>query len=250
MGDVVVTEAGFGADLGAEKFIDIKCRAAGLRPSACVIVATVRAYKHHGGPDNLHKHIENVTKEYGLPAVVALNRFCGDTDEELSAVKGACKAAGIPCALYEGFSKGGAGAEELAAAVIPLLQGELPALKTVYQLDTALADKLNAIAVKIYGADGADLSPPAKKEAERLEAAGFGKLPVCIAKTQYSFSDDAKKLGSPKNFRVQISGLRLSAGAGFVVARAGDVMIMPGLPREASYEKIDIDADGKISGLF
>jgi formate--tetrahydrofolate ligase len=250
MGDVVVTEAGFGADLGAEKFIDIKCRAGGLLPSACVIVATVRAYKHHGGPGNLLKHIENVTKVYGLPAVVAINRFKGDTDEELKAVTDACRTAGVPCALYEGFARGGEGAEVLAAAVIPLLQGELPRLGTVYPAEMSLPDKINAIATKVYGADGVDLSPAAKKESERLERMGFGGLPVCVAKTQYSFTDDPKKLGRPEGFRIHISELRLSAGAGFVVARAGDVMIMPGLPKEASFEIIDIDDNGKISGLF
>jgi formate--tetrahydrofolate ligase len=236
--------------LGAEKFIDIKCRVGGLTPSACVIVATVRAYKYHGGADNLQKHIENVTDEYGLPAVVALNRFHSDTDEEIETLMAACRAVGIPCAIYEGFSKGGAGAEELAAAVIPLLKDEPPALRTVYPLEMGLVEKLNAIASKIYGADEVDLAPAAMKEAEKLESLGYGNLPVCIAKTQYSFSDEPKLLGRPKGFRLHISELRLSAGAGFVVARAGDVMIMPGLPKEASFEKIDIDENGKISGLF
>jgi formate--tetrahydrofolate ligase len=250
LGDVVVTEAGFGADLGAEKFIDIKCRVGGLSPSACVIVATVRAFKHHGGADNLLKHIKNVTGEYGLPAVVALNRFHTDTEEELDAIKAVCRSVGIPCALYEGFAKGGEGAKELAKAVLPLLESAPQTLKEVYPLEMSLVGKLNAIAVKIYGAEGVDLAPSAKKEAERLETMGYGKLPVCVAKTQYSFSDDPKKLGSPVGFRVHISELRLCAGAGFVVARAGDVMIMPGLPKEASFEKIDIDENGVISGLF
>ena len=250
LGDVVVTEAGFGADLGAEKFIDIKCRAGGLKPSACVIVATARALKHHGGADNLFAHIENVTERYGLPAVVAVNRFAQDADGDIEAVASACRAAQTPCAVYEGFSRGGAGAEDLAKALLPLLTAEPKALQTVYPLDMPLADKLNAIAVNVYGADGADLSPAAAKQAAKLEALGYGGLPVCVAKTQYSLSDDPKKLGRPKGFRIQIGELRVSAGAGFVVARAGDVMTMPGLPAAPAYEKIDINADGKITGLF
>ena len=249
LGDVAVTEAGFGADLGAEKFIGIKCRAGGLRPSACVIVATARAYKHHGA-DNLLAHIQNVTQRYGLPAVVALNRFENDTEDDLRAVQETCRAAGVPCPIYEGFSRGGAGAEDLAETVLPLLQAEPPELKEVYPLEMGLAGKLNAIAVNIYGADGAGLSPAAVKQAAKLEGMGFGNLPVCIAKTQYSFSDDPKKPGRPRGFRIHIGELRVSAGAGFVVAKAGDVMTMPGLPAAPSYQNIDIDESGKISGLF
>ena len=250
LGDVVVTEAGFGADLGAEKFIDIKCRAGGLNPSACVIVATARAFRHHGGADNLFAHIKNVAELYGLPAIVALNRFSTDTDEELEAVASACRAARTPCAVYEGFSRGGEGAEALAKAVLPLLAAEPKPLKTVYPLELPLAGKLDAIAARVYGADGADLSPAAAKQAAKLEAMGYGGLPICVAKTQYSLSDDPKKLGRPKGFRIQIGELRVSAGAGFIVAKTGDVMTMPGLPAVPAYEKIDIDADGKITGLF
>jgi formate--tetrahydrofolate ligase len=250
LGDVVVTEAGFGADLGAEKFIDIKCRAGGLRPSACVIVATVRAFRHQGGADNLFAHIENVTKNYGLPAVVAINRFEADTDEDVAAVEAACRAVKTRCAVYEGFSRGGAGAEALAKEILPMLEGSPPELKTVYPLDISIEEKLSAIAANIYGADGVDLSPAAQKQAAALETMGYGNLPVCVAKTQYSLSDDAKKTGRPKGFRIHIVELRVSAGAGFVVARAGEVMTMPGLPKAPSYEKIDIDADGKIEGLF
>jgi formate--tetrahydrofolate ligase len=250
LGDVVVTEAGFGADLGAEKFINIKCRVSGLRPSACVIVATVRAFSHHGGADNLFAHIENVTKNYRLPAVVAINRFSADTDEDLSAVEAACRAMQTPCVIYEGFARGGEGAEGLARAILPLLEGAPPELTTVYPLEVRLEEKLNVIATKIYGADVAELSQKARKQAAELEAMGYGDLPVCIAKTQYSFTDDPKKTGRPKGFRIRIADIRVSAGAGFIVARAGEVMIMPGLPKTASYEMIDIDADGKISGLF
>lgn len=250
LGDVVVTEAGFGADLGAEKFIDIKCRGGGLKPSACVIVATVRAFRHHGGADNLFAHIENVTDRYKLPAVVALNRFSSDTAEDLAAVEAACRAAETPCVVYEGVARGGEGAEALAKALLPLLEGEPPELTTVYPLDMSIEDKLNVIAQRIYGADEAELSASAKKQAAVLEEAGYGSLPVCVAKTQYSFTDDPKIPGRPKGFRIHITDLRVSAGAGFVVARAGDVMIMPGLPKTASYEMIDIDADGVISGLF
>ncbi|MDR0326632.1 MAG: formate--tetrahydrofolate ligase [Oscillospiraceae bacterium] len=250
LGDVVVTEAGFGADLGAEKFIDIKCRAGGLSPSACVIVATARAFKHHGGADNLFAHIENVTERYGLPAVVAINRFAADTEEDIAAVEAACRAAQTPCAVYEGFARGGAGAEALAGKLLSLLEPGPRQLKAVYSLDMPLADKLNAIAQNVYGADGADLAPAAKKQAIKLEAMGYGNLPVCVAKTQYSLSDDAKKLGRPKGFRVTIDELRVSAGAGFVVAVAGGMMTMPGLTATPAYEKIDIDADGRILGLF
>ncbi|MCL1807246.1 MAG: formate--tetrahydrofolate ligase [Oscillospiraceae bacterium] len=250
LGEVAVTEAGFGADLGAEKFIDIKCRAGGLRPSVCVIVATVRAFKHHGGADNLLAHIENVRERYGLPAVVALNRFHTDTDEDLEAVAAACRSARTPCAVYEGFSRGGAGAEALARELLPLLEDDPPELKTVYPPDLGLLEKLNAVATNIYGADGCDFSPAAEKQAIKLEELGYGNLPVCIAKTQTSFSDDPKKLGSPKGFRVQIGELRVSAGAGFVVAKAGDIMTMPGLPKTPAYENIGIDENGKITGLF
>ncbi|MDR1669103.1 MAG: formate--tetrahydrofolate ligase [Oscillospiraceae bacterium] len=250
LGEVAVTEAGFGADLGAEKFIDIKCRAGGLKPSACVIVATVRAAKLHGGADNLLAHIENITKRFGLPAVVAINRYESDTEEELAEIGAVCRAAGTPCAVYEGFARGGAGAEALAAAVIPLLEPEPEELKTGYPLDITLTEKIGQIAQKIYGADGADFGEAALTYADTLEKLGYGNLPVCVAKTQYSLSDNKELLGRPKGFRVRIGELRLSAGAGFVVAVAGGIMTMPGLSKAPAYEAIDITPEGKITGLF
>lgn len=250
LGDVVVTEAGFGADLGAEKFVDIKCRAGGLKPSVCVIVATARAFKHHGGADNLAAHIENVTKRYGLSAVVAINRYASDTEEDIEKLKDACRSLNTPCAVYEGFARGGAGAEALAGQVIPLLEAEPSAPKYAYPLEVSIADKLKAVAVNVYGAEGADLSPSAQKQAAKLEKLGYGGLPVCIAKTQYSLSDDPKKLGRPSGFRVKIDELRVSAGAGFIVAIAGGMMTMPGLPAAPAYEQIDVMPDGKITGLF
>jgi formate--tetrahydrofolate ligase len=249
LGEIVVTEAGFGADLGAEKFIDIKCRAGGLAPSVCVIVVTERAFMQHGS-ENLFAHIDNVTQLYGLPAVVALNKFGSDTEGGHRAIEAACLAARIPCAVYEGHARGGEGAETLAKAILPLLEGEPPGLKTVYPLELSIEDKLNEIAVNVYGADGVDLSPPAQKQADKLEAMGYGSLPVCVAKTQYSFSDDPKDPGCPEGFRIHIGELRVSAGAGFIVAKAGSVMTMPGLPKAPSFENIDIGADGKITGLF
>jgi formate--tetrahydrofolate ligase len=215
-----------------------------------VIVATVRAFRHHGGADNLFAHIKNVTEKYALPAVVALNRFTSDTEEELTAVEAACRAVKAPCVIYEGFMRGGEGAEELAKAVLPLLEGDPPELKTVYPLESSIEEKLNTIARDIYGAEEIELSQAARKQAAALESMGYGSLPVCMAKTQYSFSDDPGKTGRPEGFRLHIVELRVSAGAGFIVARTGDVMIMPGLPKTPSFEMIDIDEDGKISGLF
>ncbi len=250
LGDVAVTEAGFGADLGAEKFIDIKCRTGGLKPSVCVIVATVRAARRDGGMDNLLAHIENVKERFGLPAVVAINRFGDDTNEDLAEIAEVCRAAGADSAVYEGHARGGAGAEALAGAVIPFLEAEPYEPKTVYPLDITLMEKIELVAKNVYGADGADFDEPARAFAEKLEKLGYGGLPVCIAKTQYSLSDDKDMAGRPKGFRIRIGEMRLSAGAGFAVAIAGGIMTMPGLPKVPAYEKIDITPDGKITGLF
>ena len=266
LGDYAVTEAGFGADLGAEKFLDIKCRSTGLRPSAAVIVATARALKHHGGVakanlntenlqalenglPNLLRHVENVTKVYGIPAVVALNRFPTDTEAELALVAEKCKELGVNVVLSEVWAKGGEGGAKLAEEVVRLC--EQPSTQQfAYDLGASMEDKLNAIVTKVYRGDGADLAPAAKKQAEQLTALGFGNLPICMAKTQYSFSDNQNLTGAPTGFRIGIRNLKVSAGAGFIVALAGDIMTMPGLPKVPSSEKIDIDSTGKITGLF
>jgi len=266
LGDYAVTEAGFGADLGAEKFIDIKCRIAELAPSAVVVVATVRALKHHGGAakddlgnedlqalekglPNLLQHVENITQVFGLPAVVAINRFPTDTEAELKLIEDKCKALNVNVALSEVWGKGGEGGRALAEEVVRLCEQENNFTLT-YPSEAPIADKLNAIAQKIYRADGVDLLPSAKKEARQLAALGFGDLPICMAKTQYSFSDNAKLLGAPKGFRISVRNLKVSAGAGFIVALTGDIMTMPGLPKVPSAENIDVDSTGKISGLF
>jgi formate--tetrahydrofolate ligase len=270
LADYVVTEAGFGADLGAEKFLDIKCRMGGLAPSAVVIVATVRALKMHGGVPkaelgrkdlaalerglpNLLKHIENITQVFGLPAVVAINRFPADDDEELAMVERRCRELGVNVALSEVWGKGGIGGEALANEVLRLIaEGESKpsAFRFVYDDGMGLQEKIEAIATKIYGADGVDFAPAASREIEKLTALGFGHMPICMAKTQYSLSDDAAKLGRPQGFRVAVRNLKVSAGAGFVVAYTGDIMTMPGLPKAPAAESIDIGADGRISGLF
>jgi len=267
LGDYVVTEAGFGADLGAEKFIDIKCRAAGMRPDAVVIVATVRALKHHGGCSkadlnkedtaalerglpNLLRHVENITGVFGLPAVVAINRFESDSDAELALIREACGRYGVRVALSEVWGKGGAGGEELAREVVRIAEGENSRFSFAYPDDLPLKDKIAIIAKRIYRADGVDYAPAADKELAQLEELGYGALPVCMAKTQYSLSDDAAKLGAPTGFRITVRGVKVSAGAGFVVVLTGDVMTMPGLPKVPSAEKIDIDENGVISGLF
>ena len=268
LGDYVVTEAGFGADLGAEKFLDIKCRISGLRPSVVVIVATVRALKYNGGVakadlnqenlealekglPNLLRHIENITQGFGLPAVVAINRFPTDTEAELEMVYNSCKKLGVNVALSEVWAKGGEGGIELAKEVVRLAEeNENPTLNFTYDTEMSIKDKIAAVAKKIYRADGVDYSPQALKEIAQLEELGYGKLPVCIAKTQYSFSDDAKKLGAPVNFNITVAKVKVSAGAGFVVVLTGDIMTMPGLPKVPAAEKIDIDANGVISGLF
>lgn len=267
LADYVVTEAGFGADLGAEKFINIKCRKAGLKPSAVVIVATVKALKMHGGVaktdlaaknvdalerglPNLLKHIENVTKVYGLPAVVAINKFPTDDAEELALIEKKCKELGVNVALSDVWGQGGAGGEQLAKEVVRLIEEGENHFHLLYPDDMPIAEKLNTIVTKVYGGDGINLSPAAEKEIKKLEELGFGNLPVCMAKTQYSFSDDATKLGRPTGFRVTIRNVKVAAGAGFIVALTGDIMTMPGLPKVPSAEKIDMDENGKISGLF
>ncbi|MBQ8934709.1 MAG: formate--tetrahydrofolate ligase [Lachnospiraceae bacterium] len=266
IGDYVVTEAGFAADLGAEKFIDIKCRMAGLHPSAVVIVATVRALKYHGGvakPDlnnenlealekglpNLLQHVSNVKNVFGLPCVVAINAFPTDTKAELDMVEAKCKELGVNVALSEVWAKGGEGGKALAEEVVRLCE-EPNSFKQSYELDTTIMEKLETITKKIYHADGVVLTDNAKKQLAQLEALGFGNLPICMAKTQYSFSDDPKKLGAPSGFTVTVRNLKVSAGAGFIVALTGDIMTMPGLPKVPAAEKIDVDETGKISGLF
>ncbi len=268
LGDYVVTEAGFGADLGAEKFLDIKCRIADLKPSVVVIVATVRALKYNGGVakadlnqenlaalekglPNLLRHIENITQGFGLPAVVAINRFPTDTEAELNMVYESCKKLGVNVALSEVWAKGGEGGLELAKEVVRLAENnENPTLNFTYDVNSSITEKINAIATKIYHADGVDYTPAALKEIKQLEELGYDKLPVCVAKTQYSFSDDAQKLGAPTGFNITVSKVKVSAGAGFIVVLTGDIMTMPGLPKVPSAEKIDVDQNGVISGLF
>ena len=266
LGDYVVTEAGFGADLGAEKFLDIKCRAAGLNPDAVVIVATVKALKYNGGVPktelgaenlealekglpNLLKHVENITRVYGLPAVVAINRFVNDTDAELDLIRSKCAEYGVNVALSEVWGKGGAGGVELANEVIRLCDQDHD-FRFCYDLDQPIRAKIEAIATKVYGAAGVAYTANAAKELDRLESMGYGKLPVCMAKTQYSLSDDASKLGRPESFTVTVRNVKVSAGAGFVVALTGDIMTMPGLPKVPAAEKIDVDENGVITGLF
>ena len=266
LGDYVVTEAGFAADLGAEKFFDIKCRMAGLRPSAVVVVATVRALKYHGGVEkaelnhenlealekglpNLLQHVENIKKVYGLPCVVAVNAFPTDTEAELHMVEEKCRELGVNVALSEVWAKGGEGGMALAEEVVRLCE-QPNDFRFCYEDSLSIAEKINAIAKKVYRADGADLVGNAPKQLERLEALGFGSMPVCMAKTQYSFSDDPTKLGAPRNFRVSVRNLKVAAGAGFVVALTGDIMTMPGLPKSPAAERIDVDENGVISGLF
>lgn len=266
LGEYAVTEAGFGADLGAEKFMDIKCRAAGLKPDAAVIVATVRALKHHGGVakadlnnenlvalekglPNLLRHVENVTKVYGIPAVVAINRFPTDSEAELALVEAKCKELGVNVVLSEVWGKGGEGGMKLAEEVVRLCEGP-SAPQFVYGLDESIESKLNSIVTKVYRGEGVELTAGAKKQADQLTALGFGNLPICMAKTQYSFSDNQALSGAPTGFKITIRNLKVSAGAGFIVALAGDIMTMPGLPKVPSSEKIDIDSTGKITGLF
>lgn len=266
MADYVVTEAGFGADLGAEKFLDIKCRMADIRPSAVVVVATVRALKHHGGVSkadlgtenlsalekglpNLLQHVENITKGFGLPAVVAINRFPTDTEAELKLVEDKCRQLGVNVALSEVWGKGGEGGIALAEEVVRLCE-EPNDFHFTYDLDCSIREKLQAIAQKIYHADDVKFLPAAEKEMKQLEDLGFGNLPICVAKTQYSFSDDQSLLGAPRGFDLTVRNLKVSAGAGFIVALTGNIMTMPGLPKKPAAENIDVDASGKITGLF
>ena len=266
MGDYAITEAGFGADLGAEKFLDIKCRFAGLKPSAVVVVATVRALKHHGGVakaelndenlpalekglPNLLQHVENITKVYKLPAVVAINRFPTDSEAELKLIADKCRELGVNVALSEVWGKGGDGGVELAREVVRLC--ELPNdFAYAYDLDMTIEQKLDAIVKKIYRGDSVVLTANARKQMKQLEDLGFGNLPICMAKTQYSFSDDPTLLGAPRGFEVTVRNLKVSAGAGFIVALTGEIMTMPGLPKVPAAERIDVDSDGRISGLF
>lgn len=266
MADYLITEAGFGADLGAEKFIDIKCRMTGIRPSAVVLVATIKALKYNGGVaksdlaaenlaaleaglPNLLKHIENITNVYGLPVVVAINRFPTDTEAELELVRTKCAELGVNVALSEVWGKGGAGGEELAKEVVRLCD-EASEMKFVYDENTTIIEKIEAIATKVYGADGVDYTAKAETEIATFEKLGFGNLPICMAKNQYSLTDDQTKLGRPTGFRITISDMTASIGAGFLVALTGSIMKMPGLPKVPAAEKIDVDNDGVISGLF
>lgn len=265
LGDYVVTEAGFGADLGAEKFFDIKCRYAGLKPDVAVIVATVRALKMNGGvakdnlaeenldalkagSANLLRHLDNVAK-YGVPAVVAINRFPTDTEAELELLRDLCKEKGIDVVLSEVFAKGGEGGMELAKEVINICENQKSDFHTLYDVNDSIEDKMNTIATEIYGADGVDFTADALKQVRGLEKLGLDRLPICVAKTQYSFTDDPKKLGAPKNFRITVREVKVSAGAGFIVALTGSIMTMPGLPKVPAANGMDILSDGTIIGL-
>ncbi|WP_352407036.1 formate--tetrahydrofolate ligase [Acetoanaerobium noterae] len=265
--DYVVTEAGFGADLGAEKFLDIKCRMSGLKPDAVIIVATVRALKYNGGVKkdqlnnenlealenglpNLLKHVENITKVFKLPAVVAINKFPLDTEAELQLVKDKCKELGVNVALSEVWAKGGEGGEELAKEVLRLIDENEGKFEFAYDENQPIKEKINAIATKIYGADGVDYTPNAEKQILEIEKIGYDKLPICMAKTQYSLTDDQTKLGRPTGFKITVRNIKVSAGAGFLVALTGEIMTMPGLPKAPAAEKIDVDSTGKIAGLF
>jgi len=267
LADYVVTEAGFGADLGAEKFLDIKCRMADLHPSAVVLVATVRALKSHGGvakPDlnkpnveavrkgaaNLERHIDNIKNGFGLPVCVAINAFPTDTPEEMAVIEEVCAKAGVKCALSEVFAKGGEGGKALAETVLSIMPEAPQPIQYTYDLGASLPEKIEAVAKKIYRADGATYTPAAKKMLDDLAAMGYGELPVCIAKTQYSFSDNAKLTGAPTGFKMNVREVRLSAGAGFVVVICGSIMTMPGLPKHPAAMDIDVDAEGRITGLF
>ena len=267
MGDYTVTEAGFGADLGAEKFLDIKCRMAGLTPDAVVIVATVRALKLHGGLaktqlseenldalekgiPNLLRHVSNIKNVYKLPCVVAVNRFPTDTDKEIEFIISKCRELGVNTVLSTVWAEGGKGGEDLAREVVRLCDEEKGDFTFSYDLDCSIEEKINAVVTKVYGGRGITIMPNAKKQIEQLTSLGFDKLPVCIAKTQYSFSDDPTKLGAPENFDVTVKNVKVSAGAGFIVVLTGDILTMPGLPKKPAAENIDVDENGIISGLF
>ena len=267
MADYAITEAGFGADLGAEKFLDIKCRMAGLTPSAVVIVATVRALKMHGGLaktelgsenldalirgiPNLMRHLHNIKNVYKLPCVVAINRFPTDTDAEIDAIINKCRELSVNVVLSTVWADGGRGGEELAREVVRLCEEEQGDFKFSYESNASIEEKIHAVATKIYGGDGVNILPSAKKQIDALTSLGLGHLPVCIAKTQYSFSDDPTKLGAPDGFKITVKNVKVSAGAGFIVVLTGDIMTMPGLPKVPAAEKIDVTDDGKIIGLF
>ena len=267
LGDYTVTEAGFGADLGAEKFLDIKCRMAGLVPDAVVIVATVRALKMHGGLNkkelntedlnalekgipNLLRHVSNIRNVYGLPCVVAVNRFPTDTDKEIEFIIDKCRALGVNTVLSTVWAEGGKGGEDLAREVVRLCEEEKGNFTFSYEDNQSIREKIEAVVTKVYGGSGVAITPAAEKQIARLEELGFGKCPVCIAKTQYSFSDDPLKLGAPEDFTVSVKNVKISAGAGFIVVLTGDIMTMPGLPKVPAAEKIDVDENGRISGLF
>ncbi len=267
MGDYAITEAGFGADLGAEKFLDIKCRMASLTPDAVVIVATVRALKMHGGLlktqlnnediealekgiPNLLRHVSNIKNVYKLPCVVAVNRFPTDTDKEIDFIIDKCRELGVNTVLSTVWADGGKGGEELAKEVVRLCEEEKGDFTFSYENELSIEEKIDAVVKKVYGGDGVVLMPAAKKQVEQLTALGFGKLPICVAKTQYSFSDDPTKLGAPENFTVTVKNVKVSAGAGFIVVLTGDILTMPGLPKVPAAEKIDVDENGKIIGLF
>ena len=267
MGDYTVTEAGFGADLGAEKFLDIKCRAAGLTPDAVVIVATVRALKMHGGLPknalgtedlnalekgipNLLRHVSNIKNVYGLPCVVAVNRFPTDTDAEIDFIIAKCRELGVNTVLSTVWAEGGKGGEALAREVVRLCEEEKGDFRFSYELDGSIEDKINDVVTRVYGGRNVSILPAAQKQLEQLTKLGFDKLPICVAKTQYSFTDDPSKLGAPEDFTVTVKNVKVSAGAGFVVVLTGDIMTMPGLPRVPAAEKIDVDENGRISGLF
>ena len=267
LGDYAITEAGFGADLGAEKFLDIKCRMAGLTPSAVVMVATVRALKMHGGLDkkalgeenltalekgipNLLRHVSNIKNVYKLPCVVAVNRFPTDTDNEINFIIEKCKELGVNVVLSNVWAEGGKGGEDLAREVVRLCEEEKGYFTFSYELDCSIEEKIEAVVKKVYGGSGVVLTPNAKKQAQKLAEMGFENSPICVAKTQYSFSDDPTKLGAPEDFTVTVRNIKISAGAGFIVVLTGDIMTMPGLPKAPAAERIDIDEDGKITGLF
>ncbi len=267
MADYAITEAGFGADLGAEKFLDIKCRMAGLTPSAVVIVATVRALKMHGGLaktelgaenlgalekgiPNLLRHVSNIKNVYKLPSVVAVNRFPTDTDAEINFIIEKCRELGVNVVLSTVWAEGGKGGESLAREVVRLCEEEKGDFTFSYELDGTIEEKIEAVTKKIYGGNGITVLPAAKKQIAALAALGFDKAPICVAKTQYSFSDDPTKLGAPENFKITVKNVKVSAGAGFVVVLTGDIMTMPGLPKVPAAEKIDVDENGKITGLF
>lgn len=267
LGDYAITEAGFGADLGAEKFLDIKCRMAGLKPDAVVVVATVRALKMHGGLlkneldkedvealergiPNLLRHVSNIKKVYKLPCVVAVNRFPTDTEEEIKFIINKCRDLGVNTVLSNVWAEGGAGGEELAKEVVRLCDEEKGDFTFAYELDASIEEKIEAVVQKVYGGSGVVITPAAKKQIVQLTELGFNKLPVCIAKTQYSFSDDPKKTGAPEDFKITVKNVKVSAGAGFIVVLTGDIMTMPGLPKAPAAEKIDVDSDGRITGLF